>query len=356
MRLLWSNSRGKNIGKRMDTTTLQLDEVYDLAKAVLLAGGMDQEGSDILADLVMSCERDGPRSHGLRVLPFYVQSFQSGYANPTAQPTYKRIASSVLRGDGDNGYYQIIASQARADLIQTARENGIASFTCANCHHLSGLRFDVEPLAEAGLVAFAVINSLSMIVPFGGVKPVFGTNPMAFACPRPGKAPIVWDQASSVIALMDVRMAAAEGHDLPLKGGLDQDGQPTTDPDAILETKSLLPFGEHKGSAIALMVEILGAALAGGTLSIDNEEREAHGALNVKGGATLIAIDPTKFGNAQFDHYVSRICDEIDGNGAARVPGDGRLAKRASATSNGVEVDVDLLEQLRDLARPAPTT
>ncbi len=331
------------------TITLSLDEVTELARSVLVAAGMDEYGSVVLADLVRMSERDGPRSHGLRMLPVYAQSFSSGYANPTSNPSVERIAPGVLRGDGDNGYYQIVAYKARNELIEMARENGIAAFTCANCHHLGALRFDTDPLAEAGLVALGVVNSLSMVVPQGGVRPVFGTNPMSFACPRPGREPVVWDQASSMVALMDIRMAAAEGHDLPCPAGLDPEGQPTRDPNAILETRSLLPFGEHKGAAIAFLIEVLGAALAGGTLSVDNANREAHGALNIKGGNTLIAIDPARFGNEAFGDYVQRICAEIEGNGDARVPGDGRLKNRASAEADGVRVTADLMAQLREL-------
>ncbi len=331
------------------TIALSLDEVEELAKSVLVAAGMDEHGSTVLAGLVRMSERDGPRSHGLRMLPVYAQSFSSGYANPEADPSVERIAPGVLRGDGDNGYYQIVADKARNELIEMARENGIAAFTCANCHHLGALRFDTGPLAKAGLVALGVVNSLSMVVPQGGVRPVFGTNPMSFACPRPGREPVVWDQASSMVALMDIRMAAAEGHDLPLPAGLDPEGQPTRDPNAILKTRSLLPFGEHKGAAIAFLIEVLGAALAGGTLSVDNANREAHGALNIKGGNTLIAIDPERFGNEAFGDYVQRICAEIEGNGDARVPGDGRLKNRASAETDGVRVTADLIAQLREL-------
>lgn len=330
----------------ISTRHLSLDEVRTFAKSYLVKAGMNAAGSDVLANLVMMSERDGPRSHGLRMLPVYAQSFASGYANPDAMPKIARTAPGVLRADADNGYFQIAAEMARDDLIAMARENGIAALTCTNSHHLGAMRFDTEPLAEAGLVALGVVNSLSMVVPHGGVRPVFGTNPMSFACPRDGTSPVVWDQASSVVALMDVKMAAAEGHDLPRAGGLDTSGQPSTDPNAILETRSLLPFGEHKGAAIAFMVEILGAALAGGTLSVNNEDREAHGALNVKGGATLIAIDPSRFGNASFNDYVTRVCAEIEGNGAARVPGDGRLGKRADATSTGIAVSTALLAEL----------
>ncbi|MDC0659706.1 Ldh family oxidoreductase [Leisingera sp. SS27] len=334
----------------VSTRTLSLGEVRALAKSVLVSAGMDAAGSELIAEIVTCSERDGPRSHGLRMLPVYAQSFTSGYANGAAVPKIEKIAPGVLRGDADNGYYQIAAAAARRELIALARENGIAAFTCANCHHLGGLRFDTEPLAKAGLVALAVINSLSMVVPQGGVRPVFGTNPMSFACPRDGAAPVVWDQAASMVALMDIRMAAAEGHELPRPAGLDPAGIPSTDPEAILETRSLLPFGEHKGAAIAFMIEVLGAALAGGTLSVDNKERESFGALNIKGGATLIAIDPERFGNAAFGEYITRICAEIEGNGAARVPGDGRLKKRAAAEADGIEVSSGLLAQLDALA------
>ncbi|MEM9967878.1 MAG: Ldh family oxidoreductase [Pseudomonadota bacterium] len=330
-----------------DIKTLSLADIRSLSKNILTGAGMDETGSDALSDLIMMSERDGPRSHGLRMLPVYANSFSSSYANPAAQPTVTQTAPGVLRGDGDNGYYQIARLRAEADLIRMARDVGIAAFTCANTHHLGALRFDTEPLAKAGLVAFSVVNSLSMIVPHGGARPVFGTNPMSFASPRMGRTPIVWDQASSVVALMDVKLAAAEGRDLPHPGGLDANGAVSADPHEILKTGSLLPFGEHKGSAIAFMVEVMGAALAGGTLAVDNEERKAKGGLNVKGGATLIAIDPEKFGNPAFGDYVARICSEIDGNGAARVPGDGRLARRAKAEREGVDVPAGLLDQLQ---------
>jgi len=336
---------------KQQTQTLSLDQITELADSVFSACGVSADARAVLADIVTRSERDGPRSHGLRMLPVYAQSFSSGYANKDATPRIIRIAPGVLQADADNGYYQVAAKLARTQLIDMARENGIAAFSCANCHHLGGLRFDTEPLAEAGLVALGVINSLSMVVPHGGVRPVFGTNPMSFACPRVGKDPIVWDQASSMVALMDIKMAAAEGHDLPIPAGLDSEGHTSKDPNAILATRSLLPFGEHKGAAIAMLVEILGAALAGGTLSVDNEAREAHGALNIKGGATLIAIDPSRFGNAAFDEYVTRICAEFEENGDARVPGDGRLAKRSASAVEGIPVSQEVLDQLTGIIR-----
>lgn len=330
----------------MDTRTLSLEEVRALAKSWLSGAGMDERGSDVLADLVTMSERDGPRSHGLRMLPVYKQSFESGYANPAANPSVERVAPGVLRGDGDNGYFQIAMEAARPQLVELAREQGIASYTCANCHHLAALRFDTMALADEGLIAIAVVNALKLIVPHGGDKPIFGTNPMSFACPRENAAPIVWDQSSSVVALMDIKMAAAEGHMLDVYGGLDAEGNITKDPKAITDTLSLLPFAEHKGTGIALMVEILGAALAGGTLSMDTQDKEAVGALNVKPGVTVIALDPARFGNPSFLAQVTRVADAITEMPGARVPGDGRQAKRAKAETDGVTVSAALLKDL----------
>lgn len=330
----------------MDKKMISLDNVRVLAKSWLVSAGMDERGSDVLADLVTMSERDGPRSHGLRMLPFYKQSFECGYANPAAQPTVEQVAPGVLRGDGDNGYFQIAMEAARPQLIDLARAQGIAGYTCANCHHLAALRFDTMALADEGLIAIAVVNALKLIVPHGGDKPVFGTNPMSFACPREGADPIVWDQSSSVVALMDIKMAAAEGHELDVYGGLDTDGNITKDPGAITETLSLLPFAEHKGTGIALMVEILAAALAGGTLSMDTQEKEALGALNVKPGVTVIAIDPAKWGNPAFLDQVTRVADTITAMPGARVPGDGRQVKRATAETRGVTVSAALLREL----------
>ncbi|MEL6649133.1 MAG: Ldh family oxidoreductase, partial [Pseudomonadota bacterium] len=155
----------------MDTKSISLEQVRALAKTWLVGAGMDARGSDVLADLVTMSERDGPRSHGLRMLPFYKQSFECGYANPAANPKAERVAPGVLRGDGDNGYFQIAMEAARPQLIDMARDQGIAGFTCAKCHHLAALRFDTMALADEGLIAIAMVNALKLVVPHGGDKP-----------------------------------------------------------------------------------------------------------------------------------------------------------------------------------------
>src|SRR3569833_4718860 len=104
---------------------------------------------------------------------------------------------------------------------------------------------------------------MANVVPHGGRKKLYGTNLMGFAVPRDSGDPIVFDQASSGWSNGDVQIARREGRELPEGIGVDRDGNPTTDPNAVLDGGALLPFGGHKGSSIAMMMEIMGAALAG---------------------------------------------------------------------------------------------
>ena len=335
-----------------NTTTeriLSLSDVRDVAFGILKRHGMNDEGCNVLANLIMNSERDGPASHGLAILERYSDSLISGWANGLAEPTYRQTAPAVLHADGDNGYFQIVSERFRDALADLSRSQGVAIMTCRNVHHIGALRFETEPLAEQGLIAVCVANSRALVVPHGGQSSVFGTNPMSFACPRDNAPPIVWDQAASMIALMDIKLAAQAGETLPIVGGLDTQGNPTDDAREIEQTLNLLPFAGAKGTSIALMIEIMAAALAGGSLSTHDEDRQRFNALNVKPGVTMIAIDPTIAGQSGFQAYVAEICASFQSQPNARIPGDGRLKRRIMATEQGVRVPEVLVKNLEAL-------
>lgn len=126
--------------------------------------------------------------------------------------------------------------------MEKARSAGIAVLAIHNSHHFAALWPDVEPFAEEGLVALSVVNSMTCVVPHGARKPLFGTNPIAFAAPCAGHAPIVFDMATSAIAHGDVQIAARKGEQLPEGMGVDRDGQPTCDPQAILDRVPCCPL------------------------------------------------------------------------------------------------------------------
>lgn len=331
------------------TVTLGLADVQALARRIFASLGFGAVDAGILADTIMRAERDGPRSHGLFMLPAYASSVRSGWADPRGVPNLERPRPGRLDVDGGNNFAQISMARYRDDLIAAARELGVATLSIRNSHHIAALRGDIEPIAAQGLIALMFVASRLWLAPWRGRRRVFGTNPMAFACPRPDGPPIVWDMASSAVALTDLRLAASQGHAAPADAILDAQGNPTTDPRAIESGGMLLPFGGHKGMAVALMVEILAAALTGGNLALEDQSAKTPGAMSARGGQLMLVLDPAGAGGASFGRRVAMLIGAIEGNGEARVPGDGRLARRAAAERDGVTVDAALLDRLNKL-------
>jgi delta1-piperideine-2-carboxylate reductase len=332
-----------------DTTILDLKEIDTLVRRVLLASGANAETAEVIAEVIMSAERDGPKSHGLAGLPSYAMSIRDGWADGCADPYIEVRAASAIHVDGANGYAQIAMRRIRSQAVEMARLNGCAVLALRNIHHIGPLGPDIEPFADQGLCALAFVNSAALLVPWQGDTAAFGTNPMAFACPRPDGSPIVWDQASSVFSFASIGQTRAQGETLSDVAGLDLDGVPTRDPAKILDARRLLPFAQHKGTAIALMVEILAAALTGGTLGVQERPDDEPKSASKDCGQLVIVLDPDLIGGHSFAESILPLLEALSDNGASRIPGDGRLARRAHAEAAGVDVDAGLLRKIEDL-------
>src|SRR5690606_21377457 len=213
--------------------------------------------------------------------------------------------------DGRGGFGQGAREAARDRLLEAVRRQGIACLTIRNAHHYAALAPDIEPFAEAGLVAFSCVNGRSRVAPWGARRAVIGTNPLAFACPRAGAAPLMWDMATSAIANGDILLAARDGHVIPEGVALDAAGAPTTAPRAVLQGGALLPFGGHKGGAVAVMVEILAAALTGGRFGFEDEAHLYPGAATANAGQLVILMDPDATGGANFAARVAGLLERI---------------------------------------------
>ncbi|HKS14137.1 MAG TPA: Ldh family oxidoreductase, partial [Pseudomonas sp.] len=243
---------------------LPFSDLQALLQRVFQRHGCAEGVAAELAHNCASAQRDGAHSHGVFRVPGYLSTLASGWVDGHAQPIVTDVAPAFVRVDAGGGFAQPALAAARALLVEKVREAGIAVLAIHNSHHFGALWPDVEPFADEGLVALSVVNSMTCVVPHGARKPLFGTNPIAFAAPCAGGDPIVFDMATSAMAHGDVQIAAREGEQLPPGTGVDAQGQPTRDPKAVLEGGALLPFGGHKGSALSMMVELLAAALTGG--------------------------------------------------------------------------------------------
>ncbi|MGE8337565.1 Ldh family oxidoreductase [Pseudomonas laurylsulfatiphila] len=329
---------------------LSLEALSALLEKIFLRHGTSAEVARVLAQNCAGAERDGAHSHGVFRIPGYVSTLQSGWVNGQAVPVVEDVASGFVRVDANNGFAQPALAAARELLVQKARSAGIAVLAIRNSHHFAALWPDVEPFAYEGLVALSVVNSMTCVVPHGADRPLFGTNPIAFAAPRAGGEPIVFDLATSAIAHGDVQIAARQGERLPQGMGVDSLGQPTTDPKAILEGGALLPFGGHKGSALSMMVELLAAALTGGNFSFEFDWNNHPGAKTPWTGQLLIVIDPDKAAGQGFAQRSQELVRQMHGVGLKRLPGDRRHHQRARSLANGIELDARTLANLRELA------
>lgn len=292
----------------------------------------------ILARNCVEAERDGSVSHGLFRVDGYVSTLKSGWVDGAAVPIIEDKAPAFLCVDAANGFTQVALSAARDQFVQKIRDNGVAILAIRNSHHLAALWPDVEPFATEGLIALAMINSMTCSVPFGARKPVFGTNPLAMAVPVDGGGMLVFDMATTTTANGDVQVARREGRMLPPGTGVDRDGTPTGDPEKILNGGALVPFGGHKGSLISLMVELLCAGLGGGNFSFEFDWSTHPGAQTPHTGELFIGIDPAKAGGAPFGARAAVLVDCLRQAGMSHLPGERRHQIRELHRAQGIPV------------------
>lgn len=215
-----------------------------------------------------------------------------------------------------------------------------------NSYNCGVLGYHTHRLAQAGLLGFGFTNAPASIAPSGGSKPVVGTNPFSIAAPGPDGAPMVLiDQSASTVAKSEVMKHAREGRPIPVGWALDSEGNPTTDPDVGLKG-SMAPSGGYKGVGVALMVEMMAAAMTGATLGIHAAPFSGTVGGPPKTGQFFIAIDPDATSGGGFAARMADLVSAIRDQEGAHLPGDGRGMKRTAAPRDGVAVSTAALERI----------
>ena len=330
----------------MTTINFSLYETQQFAYNTLSKHGCNHDNASAVADTITLAERDGCHSHGLFRLPGYIASLKSGKVNGNAAPKVETLAPAVLRTDADNGYAPLALKIARDPLAQCARDNGIAAMSITRAHHFAALWIEIEALTEMGLAAMAFTAYTPSVAPAGAIRPFYGTNPMAFGWPRAGKPPMIWDQATAMQARGEVMIAAREGHQLPPGVGIDKAGNPSNDPNAVLEG-CLLPFGGYKGASIALMIELLVGPLIGERCSFEAAAADNKDGGPPRGGELLIAMSPSRFGKSHdpFAH-AEQLFDALLAMEGTRLPGMRRVKNREIHTHEGVNIPRSLYDKI----------
>jgi L-2-hydroxycarboxylate dehydrogenase (NAD+) len=323
-----------------DLLRVPVEEHLALATGVLSGLGVPEVPAREQAELLLEGDLRGHASHGLRRLDMLAQRLRNGVARATARPTTTWTTPSVLVVDGGAGLGPPTARRAVEELLGRVGETGVAVAAVRNANHLGMLAPYVESMASAGVVGIALTTSEALVHPWGGIRAMVGTNPLAVAVPVPGDHPVVLDMATGQVSRGKVLDHAARG--LPLAPGdaVDADGVPTTDAAAAVDG-AISPFGGPKGYALGLVLEVLVATLTRSALGED-----VRGTLDPTDRATkgdvFIAIDPAAFGpgTAAIGAYLDdlRAAPPAAGHDRVLVPGDRARATRATNLAEGVPV------------------
>ncbi len=331
------------------TVTLRLAEAEDLAAAALEASGASAGNARSTARALVAAEADGQAGHGLSRVASYALHARCGKVDGRAAPRVERAGNAALRVDAGRGFAYPAIDAAFAALVPLARETGIAAAALHRSHHFGQAGAHAERLAAEGLVALVLGNTPKAMAFWGGRKPMLGTNPLAFAAPLPGGAPpLVIDLALSVAARGKIVAAQKAGQAIPEGWAVDADGRPTTDPSAAL-AGTLSPIGGAKGGALALMIEILAAALTGSSWGW-----EASSFFDDKGGPpemgqVFIALDPRRLSGGGYESRMEVLMAAIAAEPGVRLPGARRLAARERAANEGLVVPRAVYDEIRGL-------
>jgi uncharacterized oxidoreductase len=244
------------------------EELKAMVRAMCQAKGSSEAEAAYVASNLVEANLTGHDSHGVGMMPTYVESFLKGMLKLNQTVGIVNDLGAVLVLDARNGYGQAIGIQAMDLGMERAKQHGVCLVATRNSHHLGRIGAWAEHCANKGFASMHYVNVLSrpVVAPFGGRDGRFSTNPYCAAVPRANGEHIVLDMATSKVALGKMRVAVRRGKSAPHESVLDQKGEPTDDPNVMYQRPSgaMLPFGEHKGSGLALICELFAGALGGG--------------------------------------------------------------------------------------------
>ena len=332
----------------MSAERVHIAEIEETARRALRAAGASAENAAPLAAAIAAAEAEGVSSHGLAYLPTYCLHLRCGKVDGQAVPIVTRPRPGTARVDAQSGFAHPAIAAGTETLLAAAKECGVAGLAVRNSYNCGVLGFHTGALAARNVLALGFTNAPASIAPAGGRKAVLGTNPFSLAVPDgAGGAAVVLDQSASVVAKSEVMKRAREGKDLPPGWALDADGAPTTDAAAALRG-TMAPSGGYKGAGVALLTEILAAALTGANLGIQASPFSGDQGGPPGTGQFFLALDPDAFGDA-FGLRMSELLAAFAAQDA-RIPGRGRAAAREKSKREGVAVAADILAKARELA------
>ena len=345
------------LARTVPTTTLDADALSALCAAALAAAGARPADAADTARVLVDADAMGIATHGAIRVPGYARRLRSGGIDAHAAPRVEPRAPSLALVDGAHALGPVVGVRALEAALELARATGIAYVGCRRSNHFGALAPYALTACDAGFVMLAGTNASSTMAPWGGAQARMGNNPLCVAAPAPDGRHFILDIAMSVAARGKIRAALAAGGQIPEGWALDRAGRPTTDPAAALDGL-LQPLAAHKGSGLALAVDLLAGALTGARVLADVSSWVEHPDAPQGIGHFFVLLDPARLvGREAFAaalarfRYLLQATPALDPARPVHPPGDDLLARRARSLAEGVSLPEALVSDLRALAR-----
>lgn len=332
-----------------------LDDLLALSQRTLEHLGLSRAHAAAMARVIVAGQRDACQSHGLYRLVTCAHTVRAGKVQLEVAPLMTATGGPIVRVDAGGAFSPLAFEHGLPALVQATHQHGIGALVVHRCFHFSALWPEIEAIAEHGFAALALTPSHAWVAPTGGHLPVLGTNPIAFGWPRPGQYPYVFDLATSAIARGDLELHSRSGTPLPEGCGVDEHGQPSTDPAAVARG-AMLAFGGHKGSALSTMVELMAGALIGDFTSQESLYLDDGAGAAPCHGELILAFDPARFaqgGDGAGPARAEALFEAITSQGA-RLPSQRRFAARARSLQEGATVARALYEEILAMGGRTP--
>jgi uncharacterized oxidoreductase len=341
------------------------DKLKRLTSAIVKAGGSAAGEADLVADHLVRANLMGHDSHGVGMIPTYVRHLKAGLVVPNTRAKVVKDDGALLMFDGGRGYGRPVAGEAMDAAITRCRETGVAAMGLANAHHIGRVGAYGELASGAGLVSLHFVNVTdhrATVAPFRGTDARFVTNPVCIALPGTDRHPaLLLDMATSAVAMGKIRVAKNEGKPAPEGALIDAEGRPTRDPNVMYSEPhgALLPFGGHKGYALAVVTELLATALTGGP-SIQPANQRLGGVVN---NMFTVLIDPSRLAGVDWlrrevDGFIDYVkaSPPSDPKLPVLVPGEPERLATAERSRTGIDVDATTWGEILDAAEAVGLT
>jgi LDH2 family malate/lactate/ureidoglycolate dehydrogenase len=340
------------------STAAKIDpnRLLSFATAAYVAAGMSQEDAQLCADTLVQADLWGHQSHGVMRLSWYAARLKAGVCDPKAKPQLVVDAGGLALIDGHDGMGQVLTARASQEAIRRAKAHGIAAVGIRNSNHFGTALYFTLMAAREGCIAFLSTNASPAMAPWGGRKKIVGTNPWSWACPAGSNPPMVLDIANTGVARGKIYLAKQKGQPIPEGWAINVAGAPTTDPAEAIDG-IILPMAQHKGYAIALMMDMLSGVLTGSGFGSDiagpyqAERRSRAGQLMI--ALNIESMQPLAEFNARMEALIAQIKSVPLAQGFLEVfyPGEIEARNDAKNRREGLLLPEDTLTDLKKIAK-----